>query len=95
VFIEGPSGSGKSTLLGLLAGIVTPQAGQITALGRSLDAAHRKDFIELLFEECRREDTALVFVSHDNSLAPMFDHTVRLTEINRVNSSAEGQWRTS
>ena len=38
VFIEGPSGSGKSTLLGLLAGIMTPQAGQITALGRSLDA---------------------------------------------------------
>ena len=207
VFIEGPSGSGKSTLLGLLAGIVKPQSGRITVLGRSLDemhgpacdrfradhmgiifqmfnlvpylsvaenvilpcsfsrlrrvkavssagsveaearrllnhlnmdhtdhlsrpvtelsvgqqqrvaaaralmgapeiiiadeptssldAAHRKDFIELLFEECRREDTALVFVSHDTSLAPMFDHTVRLTEINRVNSSAEGQWRTS
>ncbi len=207
MFIVGRSGSGKSTLLGLLAGIVTPQAGQITVLGRfldamsgtardrfradhmgvifqmfnliaylsvvenvtlpcrfshlrrektvrsagsveaearrllthldlghtdllsrpvtelsvgqqqrvaaaralmgapeiiiadeptsSLDAAHRKDFIELLFEECRREDTALVFVSHDTSLAPMFDLTVHLTEINRVISSADGQRRTS
>jgi len=199
LFIEGPSGSGKSTLLGLLAGIVKPQSGRITVLGRSLeemngasrdryradhmgiifqmfnlipylsvtenvtlpcrfsrrrservsrsgdaasealrllsrlgmadtellrrpvtelsvgqqqrvaaaraligapeiiiadeptsslDAAHRKDFIELLFEECGREDTTLVFVSHDTSLAPMFDRTVRLTEINRADLPA-------
>lgn len=54
----------------------------------SLDAAHRKDFIELLFEECGREDTTLVFVSHDTSLAPMFDRTVRLTEINRADLPA-------
>ena len=37
MFIEGPSGSGKSTLLGLLAGIVTPQAGRVSVLGRSLE----------------------------------------------------------
>jgi putative ABC transport system ATP-binding protein len=54
----------------------------------SLDADHRKDFIELLFEECGREDTTLVFVSHDTSLAPMFDRTARLTEINRADLPA-------
>ena len=37
VFVEGPSGSGKSTLLSLLAGVVTPQRGQITVLGQRID----------------------------------------------------------
>lgn len=36
VFIEGASGSGKSTLLSLLAGVVIPQEGEITVLGRSI-----------------------------------------------------------
>jgi putative ABC transport system ATP-binding protein len=60
----------------------------------SLDAAHRKDFIELLFEECRKKDTTLVFVSHDTSLAPIFDRMVRLTDINRADSAVAGQRRT-
>jgi putative ABC transport system ATP-binding protein len=61
----------------------------------SLDAAHRADFIALLFEECRKENTTLVFVSHDTSLAPLFDRSVRLTEINRADSSFAGQGRRS
>ncbi|MEP4076336.1 ABC transporter ATP-binding protein [Haloferula sp.] len=35
-FIEGPSGSGKSTLLGLLSGVISPQVGEVTVLGKGL-----------------------------------------------------------
>jgi putative ABC transport system ATP-binding protein len=49
----------------------------------ALDAAHRETFIQLLFRECKQEGNTLVFVSHDTSLAGMFDRTIRLTEINR------------
>jgi putative ABC transport system ATP-binding protein len=37
VFIEGASGSGKSTLLCLLAGVMTPQHGEIYVLGQRID----------------------------------------------------------
>lgn len=37
--VLGPSGSGKTTLLGLLAGILTPTAGQIRLNGRELSKA--------------------------------------------------------
>ena len=50
----------------------------------SLDARHREAFICLLFDECVKESTTLVFVSHDNSLATMFDRTVSLTQINHA-----------
>jgi len=61
----------------------------------ALDAAHRQEFIELLFEECRNEQTTLLFVSHDTSLAAMFDQRVRLSEINQANGTAavrRGTW---
>lgn len=38
LFIEGPSGSGKSTLLNLLGGVLTPQTGDVSILGQSLNA---------------------------------------------------------
>jgi putative ABC transport system ATP-binding protein len=50
----------------------------------ALDAQHREAFIRLLFQECDREETTLVFVSHDTSLAGMFDRRVRLTDINAI-----------
>lgn len=36
VFLRGSSGSGKSTLLSLLAGVTTPQSGQLNVLGQDL-----------------------------------------------------------
>ncbi|MFT5721914.1 MAG: putative ABC transport system ATP-binding protein [Motiliproteus sp.] len=45
VFIKGGSGSGKSTLLSLIAGVLSPQQGEITVLGQRLNdlSAARRD----------------------------------------------------
>lgn len=50
----------------------------------SLDADRREAFIQLLFQECGRENMTLIFVSHDTALKSLFDRTVRLEEINRL-----------
>jgi len=50
----------------------------------SLDADRRRAFIDLLFRECARERAALLFVSHDASLASLFDRAVEFTEINQA-----------
>jgi putative ABC transport system ATP-binding protein len=49
----------------------------------ALDADRKSDFLKLLALECRSHGTTLIFVSHDTSLAPCFDRTVSLQEINR------------
>ena len=54
----------------------------------ALDANRRAAFLELLFAQCSRNNTALVFASHDESLAPLFDRTIELTELNRAASRA-------
>lgn len=46
----------------------------------SLDPANSERFIELLFDECNRDRTTLVFVSHDHTLAPRFDRSVTLRD---------------
>jgi putative ABC transport system ATP-binding protein len=48
----------------------------------SLDADRRAAFIDLLFRECAREQAALIFVSHDAALAPLFDRNVEFGQIN-------------
>ncbi len=50
----------------------------------ALDADARVIFLQLLFEECKRTGASLLFVSHDQSLAHQFDHTVNLSVINRA-----------
>jgi putative ABC transport system ATP-binding protein len=50
----------------------------------ALDADARAVFLRLLFAECERAGTTLLFVSHDSSLAPLFTRTLSLTEINRA-----------
>jgi len=42
VFLFGPSGSGKSTLLNLLAGVLTPQQGEIVLKGEKIHAMSAK-----------------------------------------------------
>ncbi|MEM7083024.1 MAG: ABC transporter ATP-binding protein [Pseudomonadota bacterium] len=58
VFLQGPSGSGKSTLLGLIGGVVSPQAGEITIRGVKLvsqvPAARdriRADHLGIIFQQ--------------------------------------------
>jgi len=58
LFIEGPSGSGKSTLLSLLAGVLTPQQGDICILDQPLHLltasqkdVFRADHIGFIFQQ--------------------------------------------
>ena len=48
----------------------------------SLDAPTRLRFVDLLLEECTRAGSTVVFVSHDPSLAPSFERSVRMEDIN-------------
>ena len=50
----------------------------------ALDTAARDRFIDLLMSECRAADAALLFVSHDRSLARRFDREIDLAAINRA-----------
>jgi putative ABC transport system ATP-binding protein len=48
----------------------------------SLDYDHREKFISLLFEQCERQGTTLLFVSHDRSLEKLFSRKISFTEVN-------------
>lgn len=50
----------------------------------ALDTDARVVFLQLLFEECNRTGASILFVSHDQALAPQFDTTVNLSVINRA-----------
>ena len=58
VAVMGPSGSGKSTLLHCLAGILTPDAGEVWFAGQRLDTLHETQRSEL-----RRDRFGFVFQS--------------------------------
>jgi len=45
----------------------------------ALDADTREDFLQLLFAECKSASSALLFVSHDLSLAPRFSSQASLS----------------
>jgi len=55
----------------------------------ALDADAREAFLQLLFAECREAGASLLFVSHDQSLAPLFDRNLSLAELNRAAQPAE------
>jgi putative ABC transport system ATP-binding protein len=50
----------------------------------ALDADNRDAFLELLLAEVGRSGAALVFVSHDRSLATRFDRVVQLADLRAV-----------
>jgi putative ABC transport system ATP-binding protein len=56
----------------------------------ALDTDRRTAFIDLLFRECEREQAALVFVSHDASLAGLFDRTIEFRDVNRAAAVVAG-----
>lgn len=53
----------------------------------ALDADSQASFLKLLMSECRANDTAVVFVSHDRSLGGAFDRCIELNSINRRTAS--------
>jgi putative ABC transport system ATP-binding protein len=55
----------------------------------SLDADARSGFIDLLLAECREADSAVLFVSHDLSLARHFDRRLALADVNRPMAAAQ------
>ena len=50
----------------------------------ALDSDTRQAFLELLFTEVKAAGSALLFVSHDASLAHIFDRSMDLRDINEV-----------
>lgn len=50
----------------------------------ALDYDHRERFLELLFSECKKTGAAVLFVSHDRQLEPLFDRCISLKEINQA-----------
>lgn len=54
----------------------------------ALDHDAREDFLRLLMNECRLQGSTLLFVSHDTSLAGLFDRVVSLPDINRAAATA-------
>lgn len=46
----------------------------------ALDYESRTSFLELLFKECEREKTTLLYVSHDPNLEVFFDRTIPISE---------------
>jgi putative ABC transport system ATP-binding protein len=50
----------------------------------ALDSALRDSFMALLLQQCRDSGSALVFVSHDERLAALFDQSLSLPQINRA-----------
>jgi putative ABC transport system ATP-binding protein len=54
----------------------------------ALDTDRRDSFLDLLFAQCKEAGSALLFVSHDQSLAGRFDRQLDLASINRAGSVA-------
>lgn len=55
----------------------------------ALDYDARENFLRLLFAECREAGSSLLFVSHDQSLAPLFDRHLSLADLNRAATPLE------
>lgn len=55
----------------------------------ALDVDARDRFIQLLSDEAQRTGAALLFVSHDGALAPLFDRAMDLVTLNRVLNRVE------
>ena len=50
----------------------------------ALDEGTRERFLELLFAECAARHTAVLLVSHDARMGPLFDRQLELSELNQA-----------
>ncbi len=50
----------------------------------ALDTAHREQFLKLLLDQAKLANSTVLFVSHDQSLAPLFDRRISLPEVNQA-----------
>lgn len=55
----------------------------------ALDYDHREKFLELLFQFCKKDQTSVLFVSHDRTIEKLFDRALSLATINAVKPLAE------
>lgn len=53
----------------------------------ALDYDHRERFIKLLFSIADKNNSTVIFVSHDKTLEKIFDQTISLSTINKVGSA--------
>lgn len=53
----------------------------------ALDYDHREKFIRLLFSVAEKNNSTVIFVSHDKSLEKIFDLTISLAEINKAGAT--------
>lgn len=47
----------------------------------ALDTANRESFITLLFNQAKQANSTLIFVSHDETLKPLFNRTISLVSL--------------
>lgn len=95
LFIEGPSGSGKSTLLNLLAGVLTPQSGEVSILGQQLNRlsssqkdSFRANHIGFIFQQFNLIPYLSVL---DNITLPCSFSATRKKKVLTRNSSLESE----
>ena len=55
----------------------------------ALDPATRDRFVHLLIDECAVAGSTVLFVSHDPTLAPLFDRALSMPEVNRAPMESE------
>jgi putative ABC transport system ATP-binding protein len=53
----------------------------------ALDQAHRDAFIEVLFAQCTAQQSTLLFVTHDVTLAIHFDRVIEFAELNPLSGA--------
>ena len=54
----------------------------------SLDESKQEDFLNLLFEQCKETDAALLMVSHNSRISKHFDRVVHLNKLDKSSIKA-------
>lgn len=93
VFIYGPSGCGKTTLLELLAGVLVPDKGQITMLGKSflqMTSAQRDSFRGAHIGYIFQNFNLIPYLSvEENIQLPLFLSKIRQQKLESVSVQSE------